>query len=50
MYGEDGGWGGTSMFKDLKFIGWDSNINQCGASQAAIKTNKTPNYHPIANF
>lgn len=51
MFSKGGGWGGTSLFKDLKFIGWNSKTNTCGNSQAAITTNGAhSDYHPIAHM
>jgi hypothetical protein len=51
MHKAGGGWGGTSLFKNLKFVGWDSDLNHCGAKQRAITTNFIhSDYHPLANF
>ena len=50
MYSDDGGWGGTSLFENIRFIGFNSGTNSCGRSQHAIVTNNTPNYHPIAYY
>lgn len=51
LFSAGGGWGGTSNFKDLKFIGFENRIKDCGATQAAIKTNHGhSDYHPIAHF
>ena len=50
MFKFDGLWAGESTFTDLKFIGWDSSTNTCGGKQAAISTNKSPNYHPLTKF
>ena len=32
MFSAGGGWGGKSLFKYNKFIGFDSNKNACGGS------------------
>ena len=46
-----GGWGGTSLLRNLKFIGFDSKTNHCGSKQYAITTNNAhSDYHPIAEF
>ena len=46
-----GSWGGTSLYKDLKFIGWEYMRQECGKPQHAIATNYGHvNYHPMANF
>lgn len=51
MFSQGGGWGGSSLFKKNKFIGFDSKYSACGGTQAAIGTNsKHSDYHPIANF
>lgn len=51
MYAFGGSWGGTSLFKNLRFIGWDADLNACGAEQSAIGTDwEHPDYHPIAHF
>lgn len=51
MFKQGGSWEGSSLFKNIKFIGFDSAFNDCGASQAAITTNfKHPDFHPLANF
>lgn len=51
MFSPGGSWGGTSLFKDIKFIGWDSQDTVCGGKQHAIVTNGShPDYHPLANF
>ena len=50
MYNEDGYWGGTSLFENIRFIGFNSDTNSCGKKQHAIVTNKTPDYHPIAYY
>lgn len=51
MFAAGGAWGGSSLFRDLKFIGYDSNIQSCGAGQSAIATNYIhSNFHPKANF
>lgn len=51
MYSGGGSWGGSSLFKNLRFIGWDSDVNDCGAEQSAIGTDwDHPDYHPIAHF
>lgn len=35
----------------MKFVGWDSDLNHCGAKQRAITTNfKHSDFHPVANF
>ena len=31
MHKGGGTWGGSSLFKNLKFVGWDSDLNHCGA-------------------
>ena len=31
-YDKGGSWGGTSLFKNLKFIGFDSKTNHCGST------------------
>ena len=31
MHSAGGSWGGSSLFSNLKFIGWDSDLNHCGA-------------------
>jgi len=39
------------MFEGNYFIGFDSSVNHCGGSQAAIVNNNWhSDYHPIANF
>ena len=30
MYSDGGKWGGSSLFKDLTFVGFDSNRSSCG--------------------
>ena len=51
MFAAGGTWGGSSLFKDIKFIGYDRKETSCGGSQAAIVTNFVhPDYHPRANF
>jgi len=50
MFDDDGGWGGTSLFENIRFIGFNSDTNSCGRKQHAIVTNGTPNYHPIAYY
>ena len=51
MYASGGSWVGTSLFKDLQFIGFDSSKNTCGGAQAAITTNgASSDYHPVAHF
>ena len=51
MYSGGGSWGGTSLFKDITFIGWDKKQQDCGGTQNAIVTNFAhPDYHPLANF
>ena len=51
MHADGGSWGGSSLFSNLKFIGWDSDLNHCGAKQRAIATNfQHSDYHPLANF
>ena len=42
---------GTSLMKDLKFIGFDYKTQECGGAQRAITTNGSEvNYHPLANY
>ena len=51
MFKQGGGWGGTSMYESNRFIGFDSDVNHCGGSQAAIGNNHWhSDYHPIAYF
>ena len=51
MFSQGGGWGGTSMFYNNRFIGFDSHISACGGRQAAIGNNHWhPDYHPISHY
>ena len=51
MFTDGGSWGGSSLMKDNKFIGYESKTTTCGGEQSAIVTNNVhPDYHPLTKF